>query len=988
MTEAADCVYLDRNPFPAIATTSQSELPASPAAEGGGPELMTVELPAVKRVLKVAEAYLAGFADVDIDEYGQAAFVHGDHGAGKTHAVLYALGQMPKLAGTNEAVPYRFYVKAEDHDFIAFYRRLMSQLDLAAWHNLSLRFLGKIAGEETGKALGEAAEADFLQQVRRAPEQVYALSEELRLEPGAVLQTQMAEMSGVVGGSKEDFQRALTFLSDPVLQDAAYAWLVGRDVTTEEARRLGVSGPITKLEQCRYGIQLLVSMCARIHRPIVIVMDQCERLILERNDTLCESNAGVMHSLVEAVPRGNGMLMLVGSDDAWWALPRDFRQRVGGNDVLAPILTPDQAVALLAAYIGVVTGTTVPDDPHPFTVGAVHTLLELSGGNIRRLLQQAWEVVDQAPRGEPILPAFVERTADRGRGRITKGEAKLAIEGVLFEADVAFERDWRLNSIQADYAVPVPEPRVLIRISQAAFADDEVREALRHANLIQQVQREGLTARVVLIVLGYCSPDVLGQLEQAAHDVIVYDGPSAAERLRPIVSQLLSRDASVAAVDSGRLEGAIDVLQRTTEVRDQEVSALRGELSTLLDRFAQAAEPSGRSVWTQRQQQLRDRIRDERKDRRRQEFADLEAAHATAEQDRRTRFLVVGALGGVLLVVLGPIIGSWLPGAGLGLGGVLISVGALPVLLFCVQVLRRRPWLSLGQLIALGAGLFAAMIGAFAVPVTQALLIIFGVVFACVCALAGFSLLETKRTKDLGRPADSIERLGQAARSYTEAIAVPRYLARASLRRRELLTSDDPHFRYAGVITAPPGRDGPGLYNAALARSFMTEPTVIIRRAAARALGTADGDLVREVLRDGIEKAIPETVYLVEAVPGDVISWLVGESFAETPATLLARVRSAHMDPTRLLTVVAEAADAKVDDSLLELLQQWYGNEREIKFHQLPERFLRRAAALLSPFDKGGLGTFDELAMIPDIDDVYLFYEQLIFYREHAPRDE
>ncbi len=578
------------------------------------------------------------------------------------------------------------------------------------------------------------------------------------------------------------------------------------------------------------------------------------------------------------------------------------------------------------------TGSTVPDDPHPFTVGAVHMLLELSGGNIRRLLQQAWEVVDQAPRGEPILSAFVERTADRGRGRITKGEARLAIEGVLFEADVAFERDWRLNSIQADYAVPVPEPRVLIRISQAAFADDEAREALRHANLMQQVQREGLTARVVLIVLGYCSPDVLGQLEQAAHDVIVYDGPSAAERLRPIVSQLLSRDASVAAVDSGRLEGAIDVLQRTTEVRDQEVSALRGELSTLLDRFAQAAEPSGRSVWTQRQQQLRDRIRDERRDRRRQEFADLEAAHAAAEQDRRARFLVVGALGGVLLVLLGSIIGSWRPTAGQGLGVVLIGVGVLPVLLFYVQALRRRPWLSLGQLIALGAGLFSAAIGAFvlwqatsvlggytggsswygtAVPVTQALLIIFGVVFACVCALAGFSLLETKRTKALGRPADSIERLGQAARSYTQAIAVPRYLARASSRRRELLTSDDRHFRFAGVITAPPGRDRPGLYNAALARSFMTEPTVIIRRAAARALGTTDSDLVREVLRDGIETGIPETVYLVEAAPGDVISWLVGESFAETSATLLARVRSAHMDPTRLLTVAAEAADVR-----------------------------------------------------------------------------
>jgi len=36
------------------------------------------------------------------------------------------------------------------------------------------------------------------------------------------------------------------------------------------------------------------------------------------------------------------------------------------------------------------------------------------------------------------------------------------------------------------------------------------------------------------------------------------------------------------------------------------------------------------------------------------------------------------------------------------------------------------------------------------------------------------------------------------------------------------------------------------------------------------------------------------------------------------------------------------------------------------------------AADMLSPFEKGGLGTFDELALIPDMDDLYLFFEQLI----------
>ena len=749
-------------------------------------------------------------------------------------------------------------------------------------------------------------------------------------------------------------------------------------------------------------------MCARIRRPIVIVLDQCERLIFERDDTLCQPNIGLLHSLVEAVPRENGMLVLVGSDDAWWALPRDFRQRVGGNDVLAPVLTPDQAVALLATYIGAVTGNNLQDDPYPFTVGSVHTLLELSGGNVRRLLQQAWEVFDQAPYGKAILPAFVERTACRGRGRITTGEAKLAIEGVMFQAGVTFERDWQANGIQVDYAIPVAEPRVMIRISQAAFADDEAVEALRHANLIQQMQRAGLTVRVVLVVLGYCSPDVLGQLEQVAHDVIVYDGPAAAEQLRPILSQLPGRDAPVAAIDNDRLEGAIGVLQRTTEARDEEMSALRAEFGTLLARFAQAGEPSGRGAWTQRQQQLRDQIRDERRDRGRREFADLEAAHATAELDRRTRFLVAGGLGGILLLVLGSITGSWAPAAGQGLGGALIGTGLLIALLSYLRLMFRRAW-AVGHLITLGAGLFAGAIGGFALweattalgyypvsgsswysfglPVTQGLLITFGILLACTCVLAGFSLLETRQTRDLGRPADSVERLGQAARSYTQGIAGSgNILASARAKHRELLTREDPHFRYAGVITA--GQDRPARYDAALARLFTTEPTVIVRRAAARALGTADNDLVWDVVRDGIAAGIPESVYLVETAPADVMARLAAEPLPETPATLLARVRHAAPDSTRLLTVVADAANSKLEGPVLDLLRLWYRNEREITFHQLPERFLRRAAALLSPLDKGGLGTFDELAAIPDIDDVYLFFQQLIFYREQVPGNE
>lgn len=581
--QAASRVFPRRNPFPVAATASQDERPAGPSAPNGVLNLPTAPLPAVEQVWKVTGAYLKSSAEGCVD-YGQVVFVHGDHGAGKTHAVLHALGRVPELTGEL----YRFYVKAEDDDLVALYRRLMGQLDLAGLRDISLRFLGMIAGEEAGRSFGEEAEATFLTRVRKAPELVYSLYETLTIEPGAVLQQQAAEVTGVVGG-RADFQRALAYLLDPVLQSAAYAWLVGRDITTDEASRLGVGGPIREPQLCRYGIQLLVSISTRIGRPIVVTLDQCERLIFDRDGAICRSNVGLLHSLVETVPQANGMLVLMSSHDAWRALPRDFQQRIS-HEIQALSLSPGQATELLAAYVGAVTGISTADDPYPFTAEAVRMLLELSGGNTRRLLQQAWEAFDQAPPDQPITSDLVKRTVGRGRGRITEAEARLGIEGMLFESRLTFERDWRRQDIHADYAVPAgSSPHVLIWISQAAFANDEVQKALRHANLMRQVQIEGLTVRVILVVLGYCSPYVLIQLERSAHDVIVYDGPGALERLRVILAELPGRETPAPA-DSLGMTGVIDALQQAVAARDQEVTQLRADIGMLLERFSEGTE--------------------------------------------------------------------------------------------------------------------------------------------------------------------------------------------------------------------------------------------------------------------------------------------------------------------------------------------------------------------------------------------------------------
>jgi len=998
MKEASERPYPRRNPFPITATASQDERPAGPSAPGKVLGQPTVPLPAVEKVWKATRDFLRLSAEGAADR-GQLVYVHGDHGAGKTHAVLHALERVPEVTTEH----YRFYVKAEDDDFIALYQRLMGQLDLAAFRDISLRFLGTIASEQIGKSLGGDAAAKSLTQVRNAPEQVYALYENLTVEPGAVLQQQAAELAGFVNG-REDFQRAVAYLLDPVLQGPAHAWLVGRDITADETSRLGVSGPIREPHLGRYGIQLLVAMGARIGRPVIIMLDQCERLIFDRDNAVCPSNVGLLHSLVETVPQANGMLVLVSSNEAWLALPRDFRQRIG-HDVPALSLTPDQAIEVLATYIGIVTRTVLAGDPYPFTDQAVRVLLELSGGNIRRMLQQAWEVLDQAPPDRLITPAFVEKTADRGRGRITEADARLGIEGALFGANLTFDRNWQLSDIQADYAVPAgSSPRVLIQISQAAFADDEAQQALRHANLTRQVQLEGLTAQVVLVVLGYCSPDVLAQLERVAHEVIVYDGPGAAERLQAILTASPGPQAPEPA-DDAAVSGAIDALQQAVAVRDQEVSQLRADISQLLDRFTEAAEPAGRGAWKQRLQQLRDQIRDERKERRRQEFADLEAAHARAERDRRTRYLI-GAAAGLPPVLLGASLAGWSLAAGQALAIALMAAGAAAIAPAYARGLLLRRLLSPGDVIAVAAGWCTAGIGVYVlwqagttyssltwygvvVPVIQGMLITLGVLIAGACALVGFSVLETGRNRELGRPADSIERLNQAARSY---VGKSRSSLQSRRRIRELLRHYDPHYRYAGVTGMRLNEAEGGWGGRVLAGLFLAEPTTIIRRAAARKLGTASAFLissdVSDIVRDGTEAGVPETVYLVEAVTEGLARELAATLRPDSPAGLLARVRDGRRDPASLLATVVEIAAPEGPEGLADALRNWYRDQRDVTSHSIPERFLRRAAAMVSPFETAGLGTFDELALIPDIDEVYLFLEELIFYRERGPLNE
>ncbi|NNN32185.1 NACHT domain-containing protein [Streptomyces sp. S3(2020)] len=524
---------MPRNPFSAQSTSSMEEHVLDSALtdwETTGP---TYELPHVRQLAAAIERYLAEFENGAGDQ-GQAVFVRGSHGSGKTHTVRFALGRIS--SGTTTSGVIRLYHKAEDDDFLSVYQRLMSQLGRPQLRELALRFRSVLATE---KARGSVEETDLIDAARRDPEKVPALYRAMLVEPGQVLEVQAEELAKVAADSA-DFERALDALLNPNLEQQAYDWLVGREIDLVTASRLGVEGPILDPARARFGLQLLAAICARVTQPLIIVIDQCERLVRNRAGRTHIPNIGVLHSLVERLPSEQVMFILLGNNEAWNAFPPDLQQRFGANVLSIEPLNPSDAGSLLRSYTEGQSGQPLRLEP-----GAIQMLLSLSGGNIRQLLQLAWVVHERAEHdGGQIDSDFVAAATDREQP--SREILERALERLLQEAGLDYEQEWHEKGVRADYAVVSKHgPRLLIQIVDAQFDAEFTRSGLEAVNNVDLTRALGWKAQFVIVVLGYAGPHVLEVLRGKVNEVMVYQRPADLEPVEKLVRRL-NRSASEA----------------------------------------------------------------------------------------------------------------------------------------------------------------------------------------------------------------------------------------------------------------------------------------------------------------------------------------------------------------------------------------------------------------------------------------------------------
>jgi hypothetical protein len=883
------------NPFRAQATTSVEEGSFLESYVAWSMDTPTLDLTPVRRVAELTERFCASFTDEADPPEGQVAFVHGAHGAGKTHAVRAAVGRV--AAGTGSLLP--LYVKLESQTFVEAYRRLMGQLTLPQLRSLVLRFLGSLTPAGPGRrpsAGHDPWDEPEPTDLRDQPERILRLFDEHFLERGLVLEAQAEQMTAAVG-EEQSFPRALTYLLVQELQQAAYDWLRGAEVDTTHLRRLGIPEPIRDPRHCRYGLQLLALIGARAGQPVVFILDQCEKFVLDTGQTLIPDNVGLLHSLVEGLPRENGMLVVCGNDEAWAGLPADLRQRFGGNDVVCPQLVPAEATDLLALYVRCALGEDLPArrrPPWPFTEGAVLTLLRLSGGNIRALLQVAGR-------------AFESWHADAGPVAVDEAEILRAAPDVVDALDPAtvvhsLVRELRrLGVVRTDPAPgfhlaidPPGRLPLVIRVSDAIFTGDEARRAQEDAQA--RIGQLATGAVFVLVIIGYASRDVLRLLGRAYDEVLVYDNAEAAAgRIR----RLLVDEAPARSGLDPEIVRVAELLERLRLTRAEDLAALRSELEELTSRREDERarqrfeELAGR--WSVARQRLLEQIADARGRRLRGELAELSRLRAERES---TRWLL-GATG--------------ITAAGLALAAVSLFATGIPM------------W-TLGVF----AGLVAVAGGAVAV-----------------------ARWRSRRAAAPGSLAE-VDALGR------------RYLG-----RRDLLASTDPYRRYAFTLGRADPADVP-----AVVRAIKVERAALLRRALADQLGRLPGRVVAEPLAELAEHRLAELPYLLQ--------------YGHRPPLGDARLPPEHR---LLLALTDPKAESPELDEAGRLV---VGTARGIgplgrAYHfglgpdalgALSDRDIRRAIRYLSPLTGAGLGTFDQLRMADDIEQLYLFFEQVRYLRD------
>jgi hypothetical protein len=970
--------YPGLNPFPSQGTriSDGADVDTDEAAR----QSPTFETAPIKKAAEFASNYLEFQSTRGLP----LAFV-GPNGSGKTHAALYFQGTTERLAAksaSRDRQPlqvYARYVRAESADFLSLYREIMKPLTLEVLRDLTERFLASLAGKQANKDFQDRDAAALIKEkLRRDPTFVSQLFGNYVVEQGAVESTARAFAQD--SGGHADFKNALSFLLTPQLGGVAQQWLSGRTLSDDEYRKLGItSGPIKSLVMVKGALQLIASVFRCAEQPFMLCIDQFEKFVIE-NGSIRVENTGLIQFLVEIVPKQHGVFLLSGTDAAWSMLPLDLPQRFSDNVVKFSVLTLEEARQIIGVYLRSVNQETNSElvqtavkslDLWPFNDDAVREILRFGGGNIRRLVQNCFSLFDEAFPERLLIdgPFTVKVLKRRTQMGFEESAVSLEVERALTVRGVLFARDFRVNAARIDFAALYADgtPRFFVQINRAIFHNDEARQAQESLELALRIHGSATPTPLVLVIAGYVSPEILATVQNITPNVVVYRPDTFLEVFGKVIERMnkVAPTRSIDPKERERLDQQFAALKAELEklvrVRDDEARITNQRVAEVLYQQERSREQESleqaRRDWAQERTRLEERIETVRIQRGVRQFEEMESVRESAQKaldDDQKRKIAMFFLPISAYLIFG---GCWL-------------------------LIEHGPSFSLQSFSAmLGWPLLAA--GLLTMLITLLRPDLFGIVFRLLPLPFG-SRDVALRFKDLSGPSRSFDQLRNQAMS----VAVERYAPPFAPDR--MLRSRNPHLRFAALL-APKSRFSQDQLLDCLRR----EPCAILRQLLAQRLGEwsneySDGPSIE--IAD-LFASVPEMVYYVE-----VVAKLRPSPFWESRVTTaqrlvlgviggLAAEKRSERDSIALELVAALSARQPLSKRSEALLRAFHSDLAEASKPELESinlQQIREASRELSPFDEGGLGTFDKLQKRDTVDQLYLFFRHFQLLKERG----
>ncbi|MEV7146688.1 hypothetical protein AB0O05_09395 [Streptomyces sp. NPDC093084] len=540
----------NENPFPVSAVARFSPLSG---------DSFSIQTPALTQALAYVDQYLTQpevKAGKGRSAKGNVIAIVGEYGTGKTHLSVEILH---RIRSQDDNSVHTFYLDAPADTFLALYRdRFFRQLDRQDVRKRVAEYYADIVAEELGESPLTENVARLLLDRQASPHDIV---QRFGLRESTFQQRLQDRLKDIT--EHEEFGTALGLFLRPEFEAAVWEWLAGHPADTvlqERGIRKTIDDDISALE----AIGVFAFLYGRQHHRFVLIVDEFEKVLSRETRSAADEGAVLaFKKLLEIFGQSRSLLVLSGLPDFMEVLPDDARQRISSL-VRPTALSFDDACQYVRNALG-----SDSDDLTPFTDDSISYLVELAGGNARKVIRLCYHAYEaSAMAGTDVTRAMVREVARQQFEVSTPDDVRSDVARILDSNGWIFEQSKRLvkkPSFVADYWVPVGEGGAgcAIQITQSVL---HAPEADRLAQAAKSFQQGKANVATVLIVNGYLAEPLAEKLTTVFSRVMLYSPMRFAEDFPAAVTSFIRRlEESLNEDRLTLVESKVDQLLRQTQ---------------------------------------------------------------------------------------------------------------------------------------------------------------------------------------------------------------------------------------------------------------------------------------------------------------------------------------------------------------------------------------------------------------------------------------